>query len=906
MKKQILLFVLTLLPMMANADDAEINGIYYNLNSTTKKAEVTYDTWDDYEEEYTPYRGDIEIPSSVIYNGTEYTVTSIGDDAFAPHYNDDDESYITSVTIPNSVTTIGEGAFLRCSRLISIIIPNSVTNIGGCAFSGCSGLTSIIIPNSVTTIGEGAFYGCSGLTSITIPSSVTNIGSDAFYGCSGLASITIPSSVTSIGNAAFSGCSGLKEVNFNATNCTHSPEIVYDYDYGNSEYYLPIFEGCTSLTTLNIGSNVQNIPNYAFSGRSGLTSVTIPNSVTNIGSEAFSGCSGLTSITIPSSVTSIGNGAFSGCSGLTSITIPSSVKNIGSEAFMGCSGLREVNYNATNCTSTFIFENCTSLTTLNIGSNVQNIPIGTFAGCSGLTRITIPSSVKTVGHWAFSGCSGLTNITIPSSVTSIGSGAFANCRGLTEVNFNATNCTLSPEIEDDDEFGHHEYYYPIFEDCTSLTTLNIGSNVQYIPNYAFSGCSGLTSITLPSSVTNIGDSAFEGCSGLTEVNYNATNCTSTFIFEKCTSLTTLNIGNNVQNVPDGAFNGCSGLTSITLPSSVTSIGNEAFRNCSGLTKITIGNSVETIGTNAFSDCGELIEVNYNATNCTSPSIFKNCTSLATLNIGSNVQNIPAYAFSGCTNLINITIPNSVITIGNEAFYGTQWYENQPNGLVYAGKVAYHYKGVMPENSEITLVDGTLSITNEAFKECANLASITIPNSVTIIGGEAFSGCSSLVDVFCYAENVPSASSNTFPSNYLTLYVPNASIDKYKTTSPWSGFKEIKALTDDTPEDPEIPGAERCATPTIVFADGELTFTCETEGVEFVPKVTCTPTYTLEGNKMRMGATFNISVYARREGYNKSEAATKTIEAKELGDVNGDGRLTIVDLTLLVKKIMGTP
>ena len=377
-------------------------------------------------------------------------------------------------------------------------------------------------------------------------------------------------------------------------------------------------------------------------------------------------------------------------------------------------------------------------------------------------------------------------------------------------------------------------------------------------------------------------------------------------FGGCSGLTSIIIPGAVNTIGNGAFNGCSGLTSITLPSSVTSIGNEAFRNCSGLTKITIGNSVETIGTNAFSDCGELTEVNYNATNCTSTSIFKNCTSLATLNIGSNVQNIPANAFSGCTNITNITIPNSVISIGNEAFYGTQWYENQPNGLVYAGKVAYRYKGVMPENSEITLLDGTLGVGNDAFSGCNGLTSIIFPNSVTNIGGGAFTGCSSLINVFCYAENVPSASSNTFPSNYLTLYVPNASIDKYKTTSPWSGFKEIKALTEDTPEDPEIPGAERCATPTIVFADGELTFTCETEGVEFVPKVTCTPTYTLEGNKMRMGATFNISVYARREGFNKSEAATKTIEAKELGDVNGDGKLTIVDLTLLVKKIMGTP
>ena len=165
MKKQILLFVLTLLPMMANAYDAEINGIYYNLNSTTKKAEVTYDDEQEFgtpyfDQEYTPYRGDIEIPSSVIYNGTEYTVTSIGAGAFFPYYIYEGESYITSVTIPNSVTTIGVGAFQGCSGLTSLTIPNSVTTIGWGAFECCSGLTSVTIPNSVTTIGEMTFSGC--------------------------------------------------------------------------------------------------------------------------------------------------------------------------------------------------------------------------------------------------------------------------------------------------------------------------------------------------------------------------------------------------------------------------------------------------------------------------------------------------------------------------------------------------------------------------------------------------------------------------------------------------------------------------------------------------------------------------------------------------------------------------
>ncbi|MBR4553464.1 MAG: leucine-rich repeat domain-containing protein, partial [Bacteroidaceae bacterium] len=223
-------------------------------------------------------------------------------------------SGLTSITIPNSVTSIGSGAFAYCSGLTSIkvdagntkydsrndcnaiietatntlvagckntTIPNSVTSIGDVAFSGCTGLTSITIPNSVNTIGDSAFWECSGLTSITIPNSVTSIGNSAFYDCSGLTSITIPNSVTSIGNYVFLGCTGL-------------------------------------------------------------TSITIPNSVTSIGYAAFDGCTGLTSITIPNSVTAIGDWAFYYCTGLTSITIPNSVTSIGSHAFEECTGLTNV------------------------------------------------------------------------------------------------------------------------------------------------------------------------------------------------------------------------------------------------------------------------------------------------------------------------------------------------------------------------------------------------------------------------------------------------------------------------------------------------------------------------------------------------------------------------------------
>lgn len=452
----------------------------------------------------------------------------------------------------------------------------------------------------------------------------------------------------------------------------------------SGDLYIPqiVSDGDKEYTVIGIIEN-------AFSQQTGLTSVYIPNTVKFIHTRAFYKCTSLASVTVPNTLEYLGYQAFENTPWFNAQ--PNGPVYFGNTLYVYKNpssmpaGTNIVVKDGTTHIAADAFMGCANLTNIHIPSSVTSIGDAAFLNCTGLTSVTLPNSVKNLGSRLFSGCTGLTSVTLPNTITSIPYQLFYNCHSLSSITIPSTVETI---------------FTSAFRYCQSLTSVNIPNKVKAIGNYAFEGCTSLTDIAVPTSVRFIDYEAFKNTAWLN-------NQPDGIVYAG-------NVAYTYKGTPSGI---------LTIKEGTTAIASQAFYECSGITVLRLPSSLLYIGDRAF----------------------QRCTSLTYLNLPGNLKAIGDAAFNSCTNLTEITFPNSLISVYNiNTFYNTQWYTDQPDGVLYAGPVAIGYKGSYPADRIITVKDGTKTIAYHGLGTGAY--KVILPNSVTTLGERAFEGNYSLKEI----------------------------------------------------------------------------------------------------------------------------------------------------------------
>ena len=707
----------------------EKDGIYYAQTGPYTVAVCAKD------DNYNSYSGTVNVPTSVVYDYTGYTVNEVAANAFR------DCSNLFHVYLPATVNKIGDFAFANCYNLNEF--PTSegsmLTEIGNNAFVNVY-FSSVTLPESLTKIGNYAFYHCMDLTRIEIPDKVTTIGSAAFSNCTNLKYVVIGNGCESIGEWGFMECTSLMTV----TSRAFTPPTISTYTFRNNDGFTtaslvvpyssqtayqqaPYWSQFTSISAMAYDFEVDGIYYRFTDGGVGVSykgsyntysgSVSIPAQVTfngttynvnTICNSAFRSCTGLTSVSLPNGITKIEANAFLGCTGLTQITIPTTVTYIGTSAFSNCTGLTKATTQnpAKWCEITFanaeanplyyahnLYFGTALMKSLTLSSTTQ-IKNNAFINCTSLTSITTGNAATSIGEYAFNNCTGLQSVEIGSGMTTIGASAFKGCTNLTSI---TSLATTPPTIK-----------------STTFDSSHYSNATLFVANYQAKNA--YAAATYWKNFLNI----------RSLINYD---------FE-VNGIYYIKTSNNTVMVTykDEEYNSYSGTISIPetvtyngVTYTVTAIGENAFLDCHSLSYVAIPATVTTIGQMAFAN-----------------------SRISTLDIPESVRALPDFICQNCTELTNVALPSTLHTIGMGAF-----------------------------------------------ENCSNLATITIPESVTSIEFQAFSMCPSLTNVTCLAIIPPSVYQSSFSSySSATLTVPKNSVSAYQANEFWSQFSNIVGMAYD--------------------------------------------------------------------------------------------------------------
>ncbi len=694
------------------------------------------------------------------------TLMSIGESAFQ-------ETHITSVALPASVTTVGKQAFYDITELTALTVSNtgriSALTLGVSAFENDTALATVSL-EGVGTFSASAFKGCTSLKAVEVPSTTVNMNKDVFANCTSLTKFTIADGATYLGATVIAGCPVTEVVIPSSVTTTTSA-----------------FVGHADLE--KVTANGKSINNYTFQKCAKLSDVTLNNTLL-VGSNAFEGCTALEEINLPVSLTSLGASAFKGCTALTSLDIPANITTIPASVCAGCTALTKATYGNVTAINANAFDGCNALESALIPSTVQTIGNYAFRGCIAIPSVvTHDGTTKSIGTGAFYGCTSLATVTLGDAINTINASAFENCITLKSIQLPEVLTILNDKV---------------FMGCSALSTVTGGTQLTKIGSNTFNGCMPLSGYTIPSTVTTIGANAFENCvlfdsaipSGVISIGKAAfKNCASlgktaviiiptqekltkidAEVFYGCKSLPNIAIPSNITSIGDGAFQGCNSkdFTRVSLTANIQTIGKSAYQDCKNLTNVTITSgdkSCTTLGASCFEGCTALRSITLPTTVTTvNQACFRNCTSLESITLPQTVKTLGADTFSGCTALAKATIASTAITVINaNLFLNCSALESIDIPATATAINASAFQGCTSLSS-VTIPGKVTAIQQNAFQDCTSLEFVVLPVALKTFGKSAFGGCTALESVIFLSMSSP-ASNTEFFVDYgdLTIY-----------------------------------------------------------------------------------------------------------------------------------------